>query len=59
MASDSSARPMHWPELAPVHGMEPPPPGTDTTGISGLPADVLNGDGPELGTVCGTQLPVN
>src|SRR5690349_22143579 len=39
--------------------MEPPPPGTFTSGRSGLAADVLKGEGPELGTVCGMQVPVN
>src|SRR5829696_5636431 len=56
-ACASSARPMHWPELWPVHGMDPPPPGRFTAGRLGLPGMLLN-MGPELGTVCGTQMPV-
>jgi hypothetical protein len=51
-ASDSSARPMHSPELWPVQGM----PSTD--GRSGLPGMLLN-VAPEFGTVCGMQTPVN
>src|SRR5690349_12384843 len=50
-SSDSSARPMHWPELWPVQGT----PSTD--GRSGLPGMPLN-TAPEFGTVCGTQVPV-
>jgi hypothetical protein len=52
MASDSSAKPMHWPELWPVQGMP------STAGRSGFPAMLLNGEVPEFGTVCGTQIPV-
>jgi len=51
MASDSSARPMHWPELWPVQGTP------SIEGRSGLPGMLLN-DAPEFGTVCGTQIPV-
>ena len=49
MACSSSDRPMHSPELAPVHGMPP------TEGRSGLPGMLLSG---EFGTVWGTQVPV-
>ena len=52
MACSSSARPMHWPELCPVQGMPP------MEGRSGLPGMLLN-EAPELGTVCGTHIPVN
>jgi hypothetical protein len=51
IASDSSDRPMHSPELWPVQGM----PSTD--GRSGLPGMLLN-EAPEFGTVCGMQIPV-
>lgn len=52
MASDSSPRPMHSPELRPVHGTP------STAGRSGLPGMLLNA-APEFGTVWGTQTPVN
>src|SRR5919198_6567581 len=51
MACASSDRPMHWPELWPVHGM----PLID--GRVGLPGMLLNGV-PAFGTVWGTQIPV-
>ena len=50
----SSARPMHSPELWPVHGMAPPPPGRVTAGRLGLPGIAWNGE-PAFGTVWGTQ----
>src|ERR1700712_4485367 len=48
----SSARPMQAPESRPVHGTP------SISGMSGLAAEVVNGDG-ELGTTKGTQAPVN
>jgi hypothetical protein len=51
IACDSSASPMHWPELWPVQGT----PSMD--GRSGLPGMLLNA-APEFGTVCGMHTPV-
>src|SRR6185295_1387887 len=53
----SSASPMHCPELWPVHGIEPPPPGRLTAGSDGLPGMLLNA-GPAFGTVWGMHVPV-
>lgn len=50
-AFSSSPRPMHWPELCPVHGM-PLISGSPPTGA------VLENSG-ELGTMSGTQMLVN
>src|SRR5215208_2803092 len=51
MASDSSARPMHSPELRPVQGTP------SIAGMAGLPGMLLN-VAPEFGTVWGRQIPV-
>ena len=53
----SSDRPMHSPVLPPVHGIEPPPPGSLTDGSDELPV-VSPIPAPLLGAVCGTHSPL-